>query len=517
MPCLKAPRLSPRLLLMSSLLPPWERKAVDHNAENLGEAATVVKALLGTVKEPLFSLWGKPFSMSRGSFVFTPMALRSLELDEDMLERHKYKRQMASHHLSSYMLKKEARDREPLRSSTARPAAVCHDVVIQNALYTGNLEALQHLFPRGSIANLIIEPQGGDMRWVATGEGLWSLTYEQELTTPIHITAGRGFSDCLKLLLQRGANVDLAPGGTTALHEACENCQPECTKLLLMHGANANAVSEDGLMPLHVCASPDSLECAKYLLQYGATINGRTQDENDTPLHVASRHGLSEHVELYLRFGAAVDQQNDEGFSPLNTACSQPQEVQDLQNYFKVTQMLVAAGADVTTADQDKHTPLHMACKNANPDIVDMLLANGACVNNMDYGGEAPMHNILKVVCFKISHHPERIVRALLNHGSIRVWPGALPKVLNHCCESPRTIEVLLNAYSQLKVTDTWEHKQFYESIFSLALTPRSLQHLARCRLRSFLEGRVHKVVPKLGLPNFIKNYLLLDFRGYIH
>lgn len=90
--------------------------------------------------------------------------------------------------------------------------------------------------------------------------GLWSLSYEQELTTPLHITASRGFTDCLKLLLQRGANVELAPGGITALHESCENCQPECTKLLLIHGANANAVSEDGLMPLHVCTSPESLE-----------------------------------------------------------------------------------------------------------------------------------------------------------------------------------------------------------------------------------------------------------------
>ncbi|XP_039998786.1 ankyrin repeat and SOCS box protein 10 [Xiphias gladius] len=465
--------------------------------------------------------------MSRGSFVFTPMALRSLELDKDMLERYKYKRQMASHHLRSYMLKKEARDREPLRSSAALPPAVCQDVVIQNALYTGDLEAMQRLFPRGSTANLIIEPRGGDMRWVARGEGLWSLTYEQELTTPLHITAGRGFTDCLKLLLQRGANVDLAPGGTTALHESCENCQPECTRLLLIHGANASAVSEDGLMPLHVCTSPESLECAKYLLQHGAAINGCTVYENDTPLHVAARNGLSDHTELYLCYGATVDKQNEEGLTPLNAACSQPQEVQDLQCYFKVCQMLLGAGADVHTMDQDRHTPLHMACKNVNPDIVDLLLANGACVNNMDYGGEAPMHNILKVVSYKVSHHPERIVRALLNHGSIRVWPGSLPRVLKYCAESPCTIEVLLNAYSHLKVTDTWvesvsaevfkEHKEFYESVFSLALTPRSLQHLARCRLRSFLDGRAHRVVPKLDLPTFIKNYLLLGYRGYIH
>ncbi|XP_067462181.1 ankyrin repeat and SOCS box protein 10 isoform X2 [Thunnus thynnus] len=366
-----------------------------------------------------------------------------------------------------------------------------------------------------------------NFRFNFRGLSLWSLTYEQELTTPIHITSSRGFTDCLRLLLQRGANVDLAPGGTTALHESCENCQSECTKLLLSHGANPNAVSEDGLMPLHLCTSPESLECAKYLLQYGAEINGCTVDEDDTPLHAAARNGLLEHTELYLRYGAAVDKRNDVGLTPLNAACSQPQELQDLERYFKVCQMLLGAGADIHAMDQDKHSPLHMACKNVNPDIVDLLLAKGASVNDMDYGGEAPMHNILKVVCYKVSHHPERVVRALLNHGSIRVWPGALPMVLRHCSISPRTIEVLLNVYSHLKVNDTWvesvseevfkEHKEFYESVFALERTPRSLQHLARCRLRTFLDARVHKVVPKLDLPTFIKDYLLLECRGYVH
>lgn len=144
---------------------------------------------------------------------------------------------------------------------------------------------------------------------------------------------------------------------------------------------------------------------------------------------MAARNGLPDHTELYLRHGAAVDKQNYEGLTSINSACSQPQEAQDLRNYFKVCQILINAGANIHTEEQDKRTPLHMACKNANPDIVDLLLENGACVNNMDYGGEAPMHNILKVVAYKISHSPERIVCSLLNHGSIRVWPGALPKV----------------------------------------------------------------------------------------
>lgn len=147
------------------------------------------------------------------------------------------------------------------------------------------------------------------------------------------------------------------------------------------------------------------------------------------PLHVAARHGLLDHVDLYLRHGAAMEGQNDEGQTPLNTTCSQPHEHAALERYAKVCKRLVEAGADVSTVDADKHSPLHMACKNANPGTVELLLRHGASVNDMDYGGEAPLHNILKMVAYKLEHEPERIVQELLNYGSIRVWPGSLPKV----------------------------------------------------------------------------------------
>lgn len=125
-----------------------------------------------SVPSHFVSLRDKWSSMSQGSFVFTPMALRSLQQDADMLRTYECRRRLASRHLpSSYVLGKEARDGTPLRSRTAPPAAVCQDMVVQNALYTGNLEVLQELFPRGTRASLIIEPQGGDMRWVATGGG----------------------------------------------------------------------------------------------------------------------------------------------------------------------------------------------------------------------------------------------------------------------------------------------------------------------------------------------------------
>ncbi|XP_007445135.2 ankyrin repeat and SOCS box protein 10-like [Python bivittatus] len=93
-------------------------------------------------------------------------------------------------------------------------------------------------------------------RWLR----LWSLTYEQELTTPLHITASRGYLDCLRHLLLRGAEVDRAPGGQTPRHAAPAAAATDCVRLLLSFGADPGAVSEGGFQPLHLCRSPDSSE-----------------------------------------------------------------------------------------------------------------------------------------------------------------------------------------------------------------------------------------------------------------
>lgn len=90
--------------------------------------------------------------------------------------------------------------------------------------------------------------------------GLWSLTYEEELTTPLHVAASRGHTEVLRLLLRRGAKPDSAPGGRTALHEACTAGHPACVHVLLVAGADPNTPDQDGKLPLHLCRGPGTLE-----------------------------------------------------------------------------------------------------------------------------------------------------------------------------------------------------------------------------------------------------------------
>uniref|UniRef100_A0A4W3GAL6 Ankyrin repeat and SOCS box containing 10 n=1 Tax=Callorhinchus milii TaxID=7868 RepID=A0A4W3GAL6_CALMI len=240
--------------------------------------------------------------------------------------------------------------------------------------------------------------------------------------TPLHITASRGFGDCLRHLLCHGAEVDFAPGGKTALHEACEHSQADCVRLLLSYGANPNSVSEDGYTPLHLCSAQcprPLLLCAEHLLDFGGQVGKRTEDKGDSALHVAARFGLEEHVRLYLGRGARVDLTNESGETPLHAACSQPHSEGDMERYHTVCRALMDRGAPACAMDGESRSPLHLACRNANHRVVTLLLQAGADVNLMDYGANAPMHYALQAVAYTLPLQPERSVKALLNYGAI--------------------------------------------------------------------------------------------------
>ncbi|XP_053569206.1 ankyrin repeat and SOCS box protein 10 [Bombina bombina] len=384
--------------------------------------------------------------MSFYRFPFSSCALRSLQEDAEQQERWELRKRM-SRGTRKYTLPTETEERSPM---------ICTDPIIHNALFSGDISALQGFQRTLCSPKLLLPTRNHNLRWSSQQTGIWSMTYEEEFTCPLYVTASRGYTDCLQLLLKEGADVDFSPGGESALHGACENAHSECVNLLLRYGANPNSVSQDGTLPLHLCKASESYNCAKLLLQYGAHVNSQSHDDEDTPLHVASKHGLWELVELYLSYGANVDKKNAQGETPLCAACSHPQNPEELERYYMVCKRIIEDGANIHACDNDQQSPLHLACKSVNPRVVDLLLSHGSQVNAMSYSGNTAMHNILQVTAYKLQNQPELIARMLLNHGTIRVWPGALVKVLRYCSSSPRTVEVLLNTYSYVRVTEEW-------------------------------------------------------------
>lgn len=174
--------------------------------------------------------------------------------------------------------------------------------------------------------------------------------------------------------------------------------------------------------------------CAELLLRFGAKVDGRSEEEEETPLHVAARLGHVELADLLLRRGACPNARDAEGWTPLLTACdtrcTSPADAEaTTARCLQLCCLLLSAGADADAADQDRRRPLHLACRRGHAAVVELLLSCGVSANAMDYGGHTALHCALQGPAAALAQSPERAVRALLNHGAVRVWPGALPKV----------------------------------------------------------------------------------------
>lgn len=461
--------------------------------------------------------------MSKETFPFTSTSLRSLRLEQEFQEWEDARRTLAHRRAMTRAPLPQAPRPPPrplprqqrLQEVRAAPPQVrCRDTAIHNTFMCGDMKGVYAVLKDPAMVNALMETVHEEMVW-APEMGMWTLSSKVKQTSALRLAASRGHAGCVEELLFRGAEVDDDPGGNTALHDACVGGHSVCVQLLLSHGADPEVLSADGSAPLHLCTSAQSFHCAELLLEGGADVNVRTRESRLTPLHGAARRGLEEHVELFLSHGADVLATNQEGETPLNTACSAAERPSEAGRYLRVIQKLLDAGANPQTAGRKQHTPLHNVCANCCPRIVDVLLQHGAKADVANCAGYTPMDCLLQVVEDYPDQQPEAIARSLLNHGATPVSA----KMLKQCVLSPATLEVMLNSYTSIPPCE-WmdslpaetheEHRPFFQLVRQQSGQPRSLQHLCRYAVRQRLGARCHSAVSQLDIPASVRDYLLL-------
>ncbi len=132
--------------------------------------------------------------------------------------------------------------------------------------------------------------------------------------------AGKGQLDVVKLLLDRGADVNARDSrGYTPLLSASEMGHLDIVKQLLEGGADVNARDSHGYTPLLLASQMGYLDVVKHLLEKGADVNAK-RHKGFTALMVASRVGYLDFVKLLLDKGADLNARDSNGLTALGWA-----------------------------------------------------------------------------------------------------------------------------------------------------------------------------------------------------
>lgn len=201
-------------------------------------------------------------------------------------------------------------------------------------------------------------------------------------------------TDVIMLLCELGADpTQRDTDGMTPLHHAAKHgCTAAAAQLLFFDPSTINLRDEQGYSPVFVACMHQHHTTLSLLLEARADPNVMADPVNTTctsPLHYAANEPDPKAVELLTRHGADVDRVNDERVTPLMLACgSQRYNMQQQQR--SVISLLLSCGADPNARDESQWTALHyhvdFSCE-VQPPVIAQMLMHGADPNIQNNDG----------------------------------------------------------------------------------------------------------------------------------
>lgn len=161
---------------------------------------------------------------------------------------------------------------------------------------------------------------------------LTSLLHELAVQDIDHLTALqwaalKGHESLARLVLERGAAVDVKRRSQTALHLAAQEGNVEVVRLLLENGATIEIMDRRFETALHMAAARGKVEVVKLLLEKGADVAAWNLYRSQ-PLHLAAEGLWEGVVRLLLEKGATMKVMNWNNHTPLSLAETQANSIQ---------------------------------------------------------------------------------------------------------------------------------------------------------------------------------------------
>lgn len=266
--------------------------------------------------------------------------------------------------------------------------------------------------------------------------------------TPLVNAVGRYSTDCVKALLEIGANPNhVDEYGKRPIDEVCGGWRmdEESHKIafeLLRKGANPNIsphLHADSA-PIHEAIQRENVKMVELLIANRANIHVRDRVDGRTPFLRACRSGSVKMIERLAMAGARLDDTDKNGRNGINLAARSGSEdtikllakkgvdvnapdvfgrtaiLNAVDRYnLDAVKTLIEVGADASIADKSGRTVVHYAATNNMPDVVKTVMEGKSKVkpdlDAKDADGETPL-----MIAAKYGN--ERVIEVLMAHGA---------------------------------------------------------------------------------------------------
>lgn len=189
-----------------------------------------------------------------------------------------------------------------------------------------------------------------------------------------------GRSEMVKFLIQKGADVNSRDTrGRTAMHCVLDK---DIAQLLIDGGADINARDKSGTLPLTLASEKNQWDIVRLLLLRNASMADAKAEKGHTALLLATYAGQWDIVGMMIQKGANADAQANKETVPAKVVT--PQEKS------KIIDMLIA---DVNSKDAIGRTPLMFT---RSVDVAEILITKGADVNAKDFNDMTPLIHAVK-------------------------------------------------------------------------------------------------------------------------
>ncbi|KAH0553801.1 hypothetical protein KQX54_004529 [Cotesia glomerata] len=259
--------------------------------------------------------------------------------------------------------------------------------------------------------------------------------------TPLHLAVLNKYKGIVKTLLDRGADINaLNSEGMTPLDLAANSQLCSIVELILcqknevisskwanyplLHSAATSSVIivqnlldkglevdflKDGLTPLHRATFSGCLAVVKCLVEHQANINAVSN--SNYHLGFAARYVAQLSAKQAMSY---LDRKNTSPISSAYQDKETPLSLALLLSNEKIINVFLSHGVDINTVMHNGLTPLQYAVKNDKESMVLFLLKHGADIKILDKSGRSILHftlpldnssrEMLKVVEFLIKH-----------------------------------------------------------------------------------------------------------------